>query len=57
MGKKQVYQAGIIHAIHLTRDLEEAAGAYKEDITAVIAAPKDLVEVIAVLHPLAVVKG
>jgi len=54
--KKQVNRAGIIHSIRSKRDLDEAPGAYK-DITAVIAAQKDLVEVVAVLHPLAVVKG
>ncbi len=47
---------GIIHAIRHKRDLEEAAGAYK-DITQVIANQRDLVEVVTTLRPLAVVKG
>jgi tRNA-splicing ligase RtcB (3'-phosphate/5'-hydroxy nucleic acid ligase) len=47
---------GIIHAIHQKRDLDEAAGAYK-DITKVIANQRDLVEVVTTLKPLAVVKG
>lgn len=47
---------GILHAIRYKRDLEEAAGAYK-DITQVIANQRDLVEVVTTLRPLAVVKG
>lgn len=47
---------GILHAIHGRRDLEEAAGAYK-DIEIVIKNQEDLVEIISVLKPLAVIKG
>lgn len=47
---------GILHALRHKKDLEEAAGAYK-DIDKVIDSQRDLVSVIATLHPLAVVKG
>ncbi len=47
---------GILHSLHHKRDLEEAAGAYK-DITQVINNQRDLVEVVTKLAPLAVVKG
>jgi tRNA-splicing ligase RtcB (3'-phosphate/5'-hydroxy nucleic acid ligase) len=47
---------GILHSLRHKRDLEEAAGAYK-DITEVIKNQRDLVEVITTLRPLAVVKG
>jgi len=47
---------GILHALRHKRDLEEAAGAYK-DITEVIRNQRDLVAVITTLRPLAVVKG
>jgi len=47
---------GILHALHHKKDLEEAAGAYK-DIDQVMEKQRDLVEVVATLHPLAVVKG
>jgi tRNA-splicing ligase RtcB len=49
-------QQGILHAIRHKKDLDEAAGAYK-DITEVMANQRDLVEVITTLKPLAVVKG
>ena len=49
-------QQGILHSIHHKRDLEEAAGAYK-DIVEVISNQHDLIEVITTLRPLAVVKG
>lgn len=47
---------GILHSLRHKRDLEEAAGAYK-DIIQVIDNQRDLVEVITTLRPLAVVKG
>lgn len=47
---------GILHALRHKKDLEEAAGAYK-DIDKVIDSQRDLVSVITTLHPLAVVKG
>ena len=46
----------IIHAVRGKRDLDEAAGAYK-NIEEVMANQKDLVEIRIVLQPLAVVKG
>jgi len=49
-------QQGVIHSIRHKRDLDEAAGAYK-DIDQIIASQNDLVEVVTVLKPLAVVKG
>jgi len=47
---------GIIHAIRGKRDLDEAAGAYK-DIAKVMKYQSDLVEIIEKLKPLAVIKG
>jgi tRNA-splicing ligase RtcB (3'-phosphate/5'-hydroxy nucleic acid ligase) len=47
---------GILHSLRHKRDLEEAAGAYK-DIAEVMNNQRDLVEVITTLKPLAVVKG
>ncbi len=47
---------GILHAIRHKRDLDEAAGAYK-DIKEVMKNQRDLVEVLTVLKPLAVIKG
>ena len=47
---------GVIHSIRNQKDLDEAAGAYK-DITRVIDLQKDLVEVVSVLKPLGVIKG
>lgn len=46
----------ILHDIRSKKDLDEAAGAYK-DIHTVIANQNDLVEVVTRLQPLAVVKG
>ena len=54
--KRVLDRQGIIHAIRGRRDLEEAAGAYK-DIQQVIALQEDLVEIREVLQPLAVIKG
>jgi tRNA-splicing ligase RtcB len=49
-------QQGILHTIRHKKDLDEAAGAYK-DIRQVMDNQHDLVEVITTLKPLAVVKG
>jgi tRNA-splicing ligase RtcB len=49
-------QQGIIHAIRGKRDLDEAAGAYK-DIAKVMKFQADLVEIVEQLKPLAVIKG
>ncbi|KAF0187562.1 MAG: hypothetical protein FD168_2486 [Desulfobulbaceae bacterium] len=54
--KKRLDDQGIIHAVRSTRDLDEAAGAYK-DIDEVIDNQLDLVEVLVALRPLAVIKG
>jgi len=47
---------GILHAIRGKKDLDEAAGAYK-DIDVVMDNQKDLVKILVELEPLAVVKG
>ena len=49
-------QQGILHAVRGRRDLEEAAGAYK-DIHLVMGNQSDLIEIVTSLKPLAVVKG
>ncbi len=54
--RKRLDSQGILHAIRGVRDLDEAAGAYK-DIGQVIACQRDLVEVVVELRPLAVIKG
>ena len=47
---------GIVHAIRGQKDLEEAAGAYK-DIDEVMACQDDLVRIVTELSPVAVIKG
>ena len=47
---------GIVHAIRYQKDLEEAAGAYK-NIDEVMAAQTDLVKIVTELSPVAVIKG
>ncbi len=47
---------GIIHALHSKKDLDEAAGAYK-DIYRVIQNQLDLISIETELKPLAVIKG
>jgi len=47
---------GIVHGIRNQKDLDEAAGAYK-DITEVMANQQDLVDIVVELRPLAVMKG
>lgn len=53
---KRLDDAGVIHDICTTQDLDEAAGSYK-DIDAVMAHQTDLVRVVEVLKPLAVIKA
>ena len=47
---------GIVHAIRGQKDLEEAAGAYK-NIDEVMANQPDLVKIVTELAPVAVIKG
>lgn len=53
---KRLDEQGIVHAIRTEKDLEEAAGAYK-DIETVINNELDLVRIVTRLQPVAVVKG
>ena len=53
---KRLDEQGIVHAIRTEKDLEEAAGAYK-DIEEVINNELDLVRIVTRLQPVAVVKG
>lgn len=53
---KRLDDRGILHAIRNVKDLDEAAGAYK-DIDVVMAEQADLVDIMVRLEPLAVVKG
>lgn len=53
---KKLDDQGILHSIRNRKDLDEAAGAYK-NIDKVVENQLDLVEVIVSLKPLAVVKG
>lgn len=54
--KKVLDEKGILHALRGKRDLEEAAGAYK-DIDVVMEEQRDLVDILVRLEPLAVIKG
>ena len=54
--KKRLDDQGILHSIRNKKDLDEAAGAYK-NIDEVIDNQLDLVEVLVELRPLAVIKG
>ncbi|HFQ90956.1 MAG TPA: RtcB family protein [Desulfobulbus sp.] len=54
--KKKLDSRHILHAIRHRRDLDEAPGAYK-DIGQVMRNQEDLVEIVEVLQPLAVIKG
>jgi tRNA-splicing ligase RtcB len=47
---------GIVHGIRNQKDLDEAAGSYK-DIKSVMEQQKNLVKVLVELKPLGVVKG
>ncbi len=53
---KRLDELGVIHGIRGKRDLDEAAGAYK-DIDEVLRHQSDLVDVVTSLRPLAVIKG
>lgn len=53
---KQLNDKGIIHSVRNPKDLDEAPGAYK-DIETVMGNQKDLVEILIILSPLAVIKG
>jgi tRNA-splicing ligase RtcB len=54
--KKALDEKGILHALRGKKDLEEAAGAYK-DINVVMEEQRDLVDIVVRLEPLAVIKG
>ena len=54
--KKRLDDLGVIHSIRGKKNLDEAAGAYK-DITKVMAKQSDLVEIVVELRPMAVIKG
>ena len=53
---KRLDDMGVIHGIRSEKDLDEAAGAYK-DIDLVMANQADLVEIVTKLRPLAVIKA
>ena len=53
---KRLDDLGVVHAIRTEKDLDEAAGAYK-DITTVMENQADLVDIEVELKPLAVIKG
>lgn len=54
--RQKLDNAGVLHAIRGTRDLDEAPGAYK-NIEDVMQNQKDLVDIEVELSPLAVIKG
>ncbi|MEN8257028.1 MAG: RtcB family protein [Thermodesulfobacteriota bacterium] len=54
--QKRLDDLGVLHALRSKKDLDEAAGAYK-DISQVMADQDDLVDIAVALKPLAVVKG
>ncbi len=53
---RHLEQQGIVHSIRHKKDLDEAAGAYK-NIDEVMNNQRDLIEIVTTLKPLAVVKG
>ena len=53
---RRLDEQGIVHGIRNTKDLDEAAGAYK-DINVVMDNQKDLVDILVELQPLGVIKG
>lgn len=53
---EELNRKGVIHAIRTTSDLDEAPGAYK-NIKTVMKEQEDLVDIVTVLRPLAVIKG
>ena len=54
--QQRLEEMGVIHSVYRKKDLDEAAGAYK-DIASVMANQTDLVEIAVELRPLAVIKG
>jgi len=54
--KRRLDELGVVHGLRTVKDLDEAAGAYK-DIDKVMANQQDLVDIVVKLTPLAVVKG
>ena len=54
--RRRLEKEGILHSLYKPKDLDEAAGAYK-DIGRVMENQQDLVEVVTELKPLAVIKG
>lgn len=54
--QKRLDDQGILHSLRGTKDLDEAAGAYK-DISEVMNNQEDLVEKVVELSPIAVIKG
>lgn len=54
--QKRLNDLGVIHSIRTQKDLDEASSAYKS-IDIVMEEQKDLVDIVAELKPLAVVKG
>ena len=54
--RRKLEEQGILHSLYRVRDLDEAAGAYK-NIAKVMENQRDLVEVETELKPLAVIKG
>ena len=53
---RKLNEKGIIHSIRNQKDLDEAAGAYK-DIDTVMKNQADLVDILIELEPMAVIKG
>lgn len=53
---KKLDDKGIVHSIRNQKDLDEAAGAYK-DIKTVMEEQKDLVKILVELTPLGIIKG
>ena len=54
--QRKLDEQGILHSIRGEKDLDEAAGAYK-DIYTVMDNQKDLVKILVELSPIAVIKG
>jgi len=56
LADEQAKMEGIVHSVRNVGDLDEAPGSYK-DISQVMAAQQDLVEIVVELTPLGVLKG
>ena len=54
--KRKLDTMQVVHGLRSTKDLDEAPGAYK-DIEAVIQRQHDLIDIVDILRPLAVIKG